>query len=169
VKKERNPNIDMRLEEYLRSHSQQLSLHVQQYLNKIEKGIDVPVNERISNLGIMAFERSQFTTTLRKVQKAFEYQMKIVHHESKGKAKDLALAAFQKMEDALQKEIKSLISKYGELRHSVKDLIHHNERLMRIMKSQELQIAMRDRFLWMVPYNKLNLLSDPSVFDREAV
>jgi DNA primase large subunit len=25
------------------------------------------VNERISNLGIMAFERQQFTTTLRKV------------------------------------------------------------------------------------------------------
>lgn len=35
VQRERYPNIDMRLEEYLRSHSQQLSLHVQQYLNKI--------------------------------------------------------------------------------------------------------------------------------------
>ena len=67
VLKERNPNIDIRLEEYLRSHSQQLSLHVQEYLNKIERGVDVPVNERISNLGIMAFERSQFVTTLRKV------------------------------------------------------------------------------------------------------
>lgn len=27
--KEKNPNVDLRLEEYLRSHSQQLSLHVQ--------------------------------------------------------------------------------------------------------------------------------------------
>ena len=29
VLKERNPNIDVKLEEYLRSHSQQLSLHIQ--------------------------------------------------------------------------------------------------------------------------------------------
>ena len=71
--KERNPNIDVRLEEYLMSHSQQLSLHVQEYLRKIERGQDVPVNERISNLGIMAFERKQFVQSLKKVRIAFEY------------------------------------------------------------------------------------------------
>lgn len=65
--KKMNPNIDARLEEYLRSHSQQLSLHIQKYLDKVEKGVEIPVNERISNLGIMAFERSQFIKTLRKV------------------------------------------------------------------------------------------------------
>jgi hypothetical protein len=46
---------------------------VQEYLRKIERGQDVPVNERISNLGIMAFERKQFVQSLRKVRNAFEY------------------------------------------------------------------------------------------------
>jgi hypothetical protein len=41
------------------------------------------------------------------------------------------------MEGAMQSEIKTLIHKYGELRQSVKDLIHHNERLIEIMKTQE--------------------------------
>lgn len=54
----KNVHVDERLEEYLRAHSQQLSLHVQSYLSKVEKGIEVPANERISNLGIMAFERA---------------------------------------------------------------------------------------------------------------
>lgn len=56
--------------------------------------------------------------------------MKLVHYESKSKAKELALTAFSRMEGALQSEIKTLISKYGELRHSVKDLIHQNQRML---------------------------------------
>lgn len=59
--------------------------------------------------------------------------MKIVHYESKSKAKELALAAFNKMESALQTEIKTLITKYGELRHSVRDLIGSYERMLSIM------------------------------------
>lgn len=168
LKKERNPNINQRLEDYLRSHSQQLSLHVQQYLNKIASGVDVPVNEKISNLGIMAFERSQFIKTLRKVQRAFEYQMQIVHYESKSKAKELALGAFEKMEGALQAEIQSLIAKYKELRGTVTGLMAYNEKLARIVKAQEEQLAQRDTFTFYRPYDQMRLMHDPSVFDKEA-
>jgi hypothetical protein len=61
--------------------------------------------------------------------------MQIVHYESKSKAKELALGAFSKMEDALQAEIKSLIGKYKELRGSVTGLMSYNEKLMRIVKA----------------------------------
>ena len=76
-------------------------MHVQQYLSKVEKGIEVPANERISNLGIMAFERSQFVKSLRKVKNAVEYQMQQVFFQSKSQAKSLALQAFNKMESAI--------------------------------------------------------------------
>jgi hypothetical protein len=56
--KRNNPNIEIKLEDYLRSHSQQLSLHIQEYLNKVDHGQIVSPNERISNLGIMSFERT---------------------------------------------------------------------------------------------------------------
>jgi hypothetical protein len=46
-------------------------LHIQSYLNKVEAGLVIPVNERISNLGIMAFERKEFVKSLAKVQMAF--------------------------------------------------------------------------------------------------
>lgn len=137
ILKERNPNIDQKLEEYLRSHSQQLSFHIQTYLNRVEKGQEIPVNERISNLGIMAFERSQFLKTLRKVKRAFEYQMTVVHQESKAKAKGLAVHAFSKIEHCLHSEVKHLLEKYSELRFSISDLILYNERLTRTMKTQE--------------------------------
>ena len=136
--KERNPNIDVRLEEYLMSHSQQLSLHVQEYLRKIERGQDVPVNERISNLGIMAFERKQFVHSLRKVRNAFEYQMKQVFTQSKSQAKTFALNAFSKMEDALHVEINNLMGKYNELKDQTRWLINENQRITQIMQTQEI-------------------------------
>ena len=141
---------------------------MQQYLNKIASGADVPVNEKISNLGIMAFERSQFIKTLRKVQRAFEYQMQIVHYKSKSKAKELALGAFEKMEGALQAEVQSLIVKYKELRGTVTGLLAYNDKLTRIVKAQEEQLAQRDTFTFYKPYDQMRLMHDPSVFDKEA-
>ena len=58
--------------------------------------------------------------------------MRIVHYQSKSKAKELALSAFSKMEDSLHLEIKHLIKKYSELRDSVKDMISYNEKLLKI-------------------------------------
>jgi hypothetical protein len=60
--------------------------------------------------------------------------MQIVHYESKSKAKELALGAFEKMEGALQTEIQSLIAKYKELRGTVTGLMAYNEKLARIIK-----------------------------------
>lgn len=50
--------------------------------------------------------------SLRKVKKAVEYQMDQVYFQSKTQAKTLALQAFNKMEDAIQNEIKALMGKY---------------------------------------------------------
>ena len=49
--------------------------------------------------------------------------MKIVYNQSKDKAKELALGAFNKMEDALKVEVTNLMGKYKDLRHSVKGII----------------------------------------------
>jgi len=95
-------------------------------LRKIEKGQDVPVNERISNLGIMAFERKQFVESLRKVRNAFEYQMKQVFHQSKTQAKTFAMNAFSKMENALHQEVDHLMAKYNDLKEQTRWLLLEN-------------------------------------------
>jgi hypothetical protein len=74
----------------------------------------------------MAFERSQFVKSLRKVKNAVDYQMQQVYFQSKAQAKSLALQAFNKMEKAIQQEIKALMGKYNDLRVHKKWLFDEN-------------------------------------------
>lgn len=53
----------------------------------------------------------------------------------------LALKAFGKMEEAVHKETDHLLGKFGQLRNSVKDIIGFNDRMMRVMRDQEVQMV----------------------------
>lgn len=78
--------------------------------------------------------------------------MKLFHMSSKQKAKGLALNAFNKMEGAMQDEIKNLMAKYTELRNAVKTMIENADKQIKIIKTQEIQIMQRDRIVELLPY-----------------
>lgn len=68
----------------------------------------------------------------------------------------------------MRDEIKNLMNKYTELKNVVKTLIEQSESQVKIIKDQEVQIAQRDRVVELLPYDRLKLVSDPSVFDQET-
>ena len=50
-------STEEKLEEYLRLHSHRLSSRVQTYLKQVNLGVNIPAEQWISDLGLLAFER----------------------------------------------------------------------------------------------------------------
>ena len=79
--------IAPKLEEYLRIHSINLTPKIRMYLDQKKKRGFMPINDQISGLGILDFERKKFLRTIHKVEQAFEMRLRDFNKVAKRKAK----------------------------------------------------------------------------------
>ena len=81
--------INPKLEEYLRIHSINLTPKIRMYLDAKKKrgGGPMPIEDQISGLEILDFERKKFLRTIHKVEQAFEMRLRDFNKVSKKKAK----------------------------------------------------------------------------------
>ena len=79
--------IAPKLEEYLRIHSINLTPKIRMYLDQKKKRGYMPINDQISGLGILDFERKKFLRTIHKVEQAFEMRLRDFNKVAKRKAK----------------------------------------------------------------------------------
>eukprot|EP00347_Sterkiella_histriomuscorum_P009499 403340982 len=151
-------------EAYLKLHSQNLSTHIQNYLNKIEKGQEIQINERISDLGLMAFERKQFIKSLHKLKKAFQIQFRQVQFMSKIKCKEVVEQMFETISQLFAGEVKEVVDQYSQMKKQSEQMQKDLKRMTQICKTQEEQIIFRDRHYEVIPCKFLDLFEDPSIF-----
>ena len=80
--------INPKLEEYLRIHSINLTPKIRMYLDaKKRRGGSMPIDDQLSGLGILDFERRKFLRTIHKVEQAFEMRLRDFNKVAKKKAK----------------------------------------------------------------------------------
>ena len=81
--------INPKLEEYLRIHSINLTPKIRMYLHTKKKrgGGPMPIDEQISGLELLDFERKKFLKTIHKVEQSFEMRLRDFNKVSKKKAK----------------------------------------------------------------------------------
>ncbi len=86
--------VNQKLQEYLKENSEYLSGSVQRYLESVDKGQKIEVDDRISNLGLLTFERKEFMKNLESIRQAFVVEIRAVKIKSASRAKDLILRLF---------------------------------------------------------------------------
>lgn len=86
--------VNQKLQEYLKENSEYLSGSVQRYLENVDKGQKIEVDDRISNLGLLTFERKEFMKNLESIRQAFVVEIRAVKIKSASRAKDLILRLF---------------------------------------------------------------------------
>jgi hypothetical protein len=92
--------VNEKLQQYLKENSHYLSANVERYMAKVSKGEAISDNERIQQLGLLAYERRYFRERLDVVRSSFVIEVRNI--------KKLAVVKAKRMITRIQEDLKKI-------------------------------------------------------------
>ena len=128
----------------------------------------MPPNEKISSLGILAYERKSFINALIRLKNAFKVKIKNTEFVSQLNAKEAVQQMFGTISHLFNDEIKQMITQYDSMIKSWTSIQKDNSHISKISKWQEEQILIRDRLYEVIPLKFIELINDFEVIQQKV-
>jgi LPS O-antigen subunit length determinant protein (WzzB/FepE family) len=105
--------VNERLREYLKQNSQHLSGAVEKHVRAIDTGRTPGVNEKITSLSLLSYERQEFLKAMGKVRLAFRIELRDTKHLAVIKSREMFLRMYEDMKKLFKAEYSCVVDQYN--------------------------------------------------------
>ena len=105
--------VNETLQKYLLQNAEYVSKPVEDYLKTVEGKKPIDVEQRITNLGMLAYERQEFLKKLSKVSGSFSYEVRQLKNLATIKAKKMIGRVTEDLKKLFEGEYRPIVEQYN--------------------------------------------------------